>query len=296
MLAQRLATAAIGIPLIMAAVWVGGALLAGVVAVAVFVAVIEIEFARVGATSSPPTSRATETGIEGLRDRVAASKPAATIPETLRQPATLVAAGAAAALPPSALAGYDWLLAAVALAVLASTAAVIIARTPAEGIDAWHWGVATSLYFGYLAGHFVLLRELPDGREWLLLVLLTVWAADTGAYAVGRAVGRHKLAPAISPGKTVEGAAGSSVTGFVAVALLNEAFALDLAIEHVVALGLLLPAAALVGDLAESALKRSLGVKDSSGLVPGHGGVADRLDSLLFAAPVAYWYATAFVS
>jgi len=160
-------------------------------------------------------------------------------------------------------------------------------------VQAWLWTVAPALYFGYLAGHFVLLRELPDGRAWLFLTILTVWVADTGAYFLGRAVGRHKLAPAVSPGKTVEGAVGQVISGFVAVLVLNEALGLglEIGIGHAIALGLLLPVVALLGDLAESALKRALGVKDSSGLVPGHGGVADRLDSLLFAAPVVFWYA-----
>jgi phosphatidate cytidylyltransferase len=146
------------------------------------------------------------------------------------------------------------------------------------------------VYVGWLAAHFVLLRESPDGRDWVLLTLLTVWIGDTGAYFVGRPLGRHKLAPHVSPGKTWEGAAGGQVSGFLAVLGLTALFNLDIGVEHVIVLGLLVPAAALVGDLAESAIKRGLGVKDSSGLVPGHGGVLDRLDSLLFAAPAVYWY------
>jgi phosphatidate cytidylyltransferase len=124
----------------------------------------------------------------------------------------------------------------------------------------------------------------------VLLAVLTVWITDTGAYFVGKPLGRHKLAPHISPGKTWEGAAGGQLAGLIAVIGLTEAFGLDVDIVHVVALGLIVPTVAQIGDLAESALKRGLGVKDSSGLVPGHGGVLDRLDSLLFAAPTVYWY------
>jgi phosphatidate cytidylyltransferase len=107
---------------------------------------------------------------------------------------------------------------------------------------------------------------------------------------VGRLIGRHKLAPAISPGKTIEGTLGSLVTGFIAVFVLNEALDLGFALEDRIALGLILPPVIGLGDLAESALKRALGIKDSSGLVPGHGGIADRIDSLLFAAPAVYYY------
>ena len=257
MLTTRLATAAVAIPLIAGVIWVGGELLAALVALAVAIATLEICAAR-GANLLAPTS--------------------------------LLAAATAALLPLAALAGADELLGAVALAVLLPTAVLALTHDPEDGVKAWLWTVAPALYFGYLAGHFVLLRELPDGRAWLFLTILTVWVADTGAYFLGRAVGRHKLAPAVSPGKTVEGAVGQVISGFVAVLVLNEALGLDIDIGHAIALGLQVPVVALLGDLAESALKRALGVKDSSGLVPGHGGVADRLDSLLFAAPVVFWY------
>jgi phosphatidate cytidylyltransferase len=161
---------------------------------------------------------------------------------------------------------------------------------PPQDVQDWVWGVATSLYFGALAAYLVLLREAGNGRDLLFFTVLTVWITDTGAYGVGRLIGRHKLAPAISPGKTIEGTIGSLVAGFAAVFALNEIFDLGFALEHRVALGLILPPLIGLGDLAESALKRALSIKDSSGLVPGHGGIADRLDSLLFAAPAVYYY------
>ena len=256
MLIQRLATAALGIPLIALVVWVGDALPAAVAAAAVFVAVLEL--AAAGGSPFRPTA--------------------------------LLTAGLAALLPVAALFEGEWLLGATAAAVLVPTAALSLTREPRNGADVWRWSVTLALYFGFLASHFVLLRELDEGREWLFFVLLTVWVADTGGYFVGRTIGRHKLAPAISPGKTIEGAVGQMVAGLGAVVGLNEALALDLGPEHVIALGAIVPAVALIGDLAESALKRSLDLKDSSGLVPGHGGVADRLDSLLFAAPAVYYY------
>jgi phosphatidate cytidylyltransferase len=256
MLIPRLITAAIGIPLLVAAIWVGEELLAAVVAVAVFIAVIEVAAARRSARS-----------VYGLGSSLLASL-----------------------LPAAALAGYDWLLGAIVLAILAPSTAFTLSPDPRRAVDAWLWSITTALYVGVLASHFVLLREAPDGRDWLLFTVLTVWITDTGAYFVGRTLGRHRLAPAISPGKTIEGALGSAIAGFAAVFALDAIFGLGLDTQHRVILGLLLPAVTLFGDLAESALKRSLDIKDSGALVPGHGGVLDRLDSLLFAAPVVYWY------
>jgi phosphatidate cytidylyltransferase len=256
-LITRVATAAVGIPLVALAIWLGAGVLAAVVALAVFIATVELAAAR----------------------------------GTARTPLSLLGALLAATIPVAALAGPDGSLAAAVLAVLGlSSAFVVLTRDPAAQAQAWLWALATALYFGVLGSHFVLLRGLEEGRDWLFFVVLIVWTTDTGAYFVGRALGRHKLAPAISPGKTVEGGIGGLIAGFAAVFVLNAAFGLYLAAVHLVVLGLGVPVITQVGDLAESAIKRALGVKDSSGLVPGHGGIADRLDSLLFAAPAVYYY------
>ena len=284
MLSTRLVTAAIGIPLLAVVIWFGGAFLAAVVAAAVFIAVLEVsiiraspsfEGLRTGSAPSPITERGSERG-PSVRQ---------TLPLAVAAPPVL-----AALLPMAALGGVEWLMGGVVLLVIVVGSVFAWTRRPIEGAQDWLWGVAAGVYVGVLAAHFVLLREAPDGRDWLFTAVLTVWAADTGAYAVGRAIGRHKLAPVVSPGKTVEGGIGSYVTGFIAVFVLAEAFGLDATLLDKVALGLVLPPVILVGDLAESALKRSLNVKDSGSLVPGHGGVLDRLDSLLFALPVVYYY------
>jgi phosphatidate cytidylyltransferase len=129
---------------------------------------------------------------------------------------------------------------------------------------------------------------LPAGACWLFLVVATCWAQDTAAYAVGRTCGRHKLCPKISPGKTVEGGVGGLVAATVVAAALGGWFGLSLPWGAL--LGVTLGVAGQLGDLAKSVLKRQAGVKDSGSLLPGHGGVLDRFDSLLFAAPVAcYW-------
>ncbi len=151
------------------------------------------------------------------------------------------------------------------------------------------WWLLAVLYVGVPGGHWLLLRNLDGGELWVAVGLATTFAADTGAYAVGRLIGRHPLAPALSPGKTWEGVAGGLLAGaaaaFAAIALLDPGGGADVA--WAVAAGL--PAAAIAGDLVESAIKRRAGVKDMSRLLPGHGGLLDRMDSLLLTGPLLYW-------
>jgi phosphatidate cytidylyltransferase len=151
------------------------------------------------------------------------------------------------------------------------------------------------VYTGGLLGYALLLAALPGGpaggggSAWLLLVLLGTAACDTGAYFVGSAVGRHKLIPHISPGKTWEGLAGGALGAVLAAVAL--AGVLGTSGPQAVALGLVVCAAAVLGDLAESLIKRAAGVKDSGNIVPGHGGILDRMDSILFVLPAVYWFA-----
>jgi phosphatidate cytidylyltransferase len=119
---------------------------------------------------------------------------------------------------------------------------------------------------------------------------------DTGAYYTGRTIGRHKLAPRVSPGKTIEGAIGGFVMAVVAGLLCKLVFFPEIPAAHALALGAVLGTIGQVGDLAESLLKRGSNVKDSGTLLPGHGGMLDRVDSILFCAPVLYYYSRLFVS
>lgn len=148
------------------------------------------------------------------------------------------------------------------------------------------------LYIGLTLSYLVLVRLLPEGESFLLFLLLVTWAADTGAYYVGTLYGQRALAPRISPKKTVEGLAG----GFAGATMLAFAaqwtFVPEFSNLDTLVLAILLTIAGLWGDLVESAIKRSVGAKDSGGLLPGHGGMLDRLDSLLFAAPAFYYYVT----
>ena len=167
------------------------------------------------------------------------------------------------------------------------------AATPsalATAATGWAFTIAGPLYLGWTLAHGVLLRELPDGRDWLLLTLLTIFATDTFAYFVGRTFGSRPLAPAISPKKTVEGAIGGTLGGILAAGVLSLiVFDLPASWWQALLVGGSIAIAAQVGDLAESLLKRAAQAKSSSGLLPGHGGILDRLDSIIVGVVVAYY-------
>jgi len=150
-----------------------------------------------------------------------------------------------------------------------------------------------TLYMGLLS-YFYLLRTLPHGWIWLVFTLACTWATDTTAYFVGRALGKRRIAPILSPKKTLEGALGG-LAGSISAAWLFSLIYPFLSPVKILVLGFLLGIAAEVGDLLESAFKRQVGVKDSSSLIPGHGGVLDRFDSALFTAPLAYYYVLLFI-
>ncbi len=143
-------------------------------------------------------------------------------------------------------------------------------------------------YIGFCAAHLILLRSYAQGNYWLLVLTAITVSSDTGAYYVGRSLGKTKLYPALSPGKTRAGAVGGIVGGMlgglIAAALLFEGISLAM----VALLGLALSAIGIIGDLIESLIKRVSGVKDSGQILPGHGGLLDRCDSLLLTAPVLY--------
>jgi len=150
------------------------------------------------------------------------------------------------------------------------------------------------VYIGYLGAYFVTLRQAPQGMWWLLLALPTIWIADSGAYFVGRTMGRHPLAPRLSPKKTWEEYLAGVVTGVLGAVVLAAAWnALagpipGMSAAHAALMGLVIAVLAPLGDLAESMFKRQAGQKDSGRLFPGHGGAFDRIDSWLWAAPLAY--------
>ncbi|MDJ0723026.1 MAG: phosphatidate cytidylyltransferase [Desulfobacterales bacterium] len=144
------------------------------------------------------------------------------------------------------------------------------------------------LYIPLLLSLLILIRQVPDGFLWIFTLVLAVFAGDTLAFYTGTFLGRHKLCPSISPGKTIEGSMGGLGANILAAVIMKPFFPPDVSWTQILLFCLLSGVAAQMGDLFESQMKRVSGIKDSGGLLPGHGGMLDRIDALLFATPVAY--------
>ena len=257
----RLATAAVGIPLLALCVWLGGIPLLAITAAAAFLGIWELrvllhQFGRV---------------LWPLSALIAAA---------------FLYSGHTADMPPTL----------IALTVIAggSLGALLFTyRTGSrDGARSWTTTVGASLYPAAFLATGLALRDSTDGLAWLSYAILIAFASDTAAYAAGRLIGRHKLSPSISPGKTWEGAAGAVVG-----ARISAAFAVIVEIDGLPVINAILLGAALsilgqIGDLAESWLKRKAGAKDSGAFLPGHGGILDRLDSLLPILPAVFLYVT----
>ena len=261
-LSSRLIVAAVGLPLVLAAVWAGGWWLFGLVVVAGVLALHEF---FVMTRPLRPVSLAGYAGLAGVLSAVEVS-------------GLLVWAVGA-------------LLGTLVIAFLLKG----VGGTQGSPTVAVGTTVLGTLWIGFGLGCVLLLRDIPNyGFEIALTVLLAVFADDTAAYAFGRLVGRHKLAATISPGKTwegfVAGAAAAIGVCFIGLYQDREVF---LTMGEAVLLGLAVAAAAPLGDLFESMLKRDLGVKDSGRLLAGHGGMLDRIDAILFAFPAAYFVVVA---
>jgi phosphatidate cytidylyltransferase len=142
-------------------------------------------------------------------------------------------------------------------------------------------------YVNWLLGYAIWLRRLPHGAPWIVFLLAVTWMGETAAYIVGSRLGRRKLAPAISPGKSVEGFAGGLIAAATVAVIV--ALKMDWPVVRVGLIGLSVALAGVVGDLSKSTIKRAAGVKDSGAILPGHGGVLDRFDAVLFGVPVGYY-------
>jgi len=182
--------------------------------------------------------------------------------------------------------------------VVVLVASMAFRGEPGEMLDAVQATLFPVLFVALTLGHLMALRDLgggETGRELVFMLCLCVMIGDSAAYYVGSTVGRRRIAPVLSPKKSLEGAAAGVLASVLAALAVRTWFWPDLALMHALILGVLLAVAGIFGDLAESLFKRAAGVKDSSALLPGHGGVLDRADGLLFAAPVLYYYYRTFM-
>ncbi|GAA1898690.1 hypothetical protein GCM10009716_05670 [Streptomyces sodiiphilus] len=212
----------------------------------------------------------------------------------LRVPLVPLAAGGAATVVAGYLSGADGALIALGATILAMLVWRMTQR-PENYLRDVTAGVFVAFYVPFLATFVALMLTAGDGPQRVLTFLLLTVISDTGAYAVGWRFGKHKLAPRISPGKTREGTAGAVVSAMAAGALCMELLIDGGQWWQGLVLGLAVAVSATVGDLGESMIKRDLGIKDMGTLLPGHGGIMDRLDSILPTAPVAYLLFLAFV-
>jgi phosphatidate cytidylyltransferase len=260
--ASRILVAVVGLPLVLGMLWLGGWWLFTLLAVAAWI---------------------------GVHEFVTTARP-------LRPLAPAVYAGVLLALFGAEKGGVEWLVGGFLATFVLAFVLYIVSSTRAPTTAAIGSTVLGSAWIGLGLGFFLLLREVPDhGRLLAFTVVLAAWAAATFAYLGGRPLGRHKLAPRLSPGKSWEGLLCGAAAGvFVAFIALYDTRHSYLSVWEAVVLGLVVVAAELIGDLFESSLKRDLEVKDTGKLLGGHGGMLDRIDGLLFSAPAAYYIVLAF--
>ena len=183
--------------------------------------------------------------------------------------------------------GAEWMMSVLVFWLLIGFGRLAL-NYPRTSLAEASFNLIAVFYSVVLLSHLYLLRQLPRGIEWTFLTIFLVWATDMGAYLIGRQFGSHLLAHQVSPKKTVEGALGGLLFS-LAVALVFWHIVGGATWIMYISLAVIIGISAQIGDLFESALKRSAGVKDSGKLIPGHGGILDRFDSLIFALPLMYY-------
>ena len=272
---ERAISAAVLVPVLLIVIAIGGPVLALAVTLVTAIAAVEVFRLLHGGGYAPFLALGTAVAVTIVLD--------AAFPEVLE--------------------GSGLLLGAIGIVLVA--VASFIKADPRDGLQSWMATVFGAFYISLLSFIIRLGHAGPDvpasapldflgpERGWILMLLFTVWALDTGAFLVGRTIGRTKFIAHISPAKTVEGVAGGVVASTVVVGALL--WGLGQNPVHALLLGPLVALAAQAGDLAESVIKRAAGAKDSGTIIPGHGGVLDRVDSFIFAAPVMTLYVLTFL-
>ena len=272
---QRAISAAVLVPVLLIVIGIGGPVLALAVTLVTAVAAVEVFRLLHGGGYAPFLALGTAFAVTVVLD--------AAFPEVLE--------------------GSGLLLGAIGIVLVAVASFTKV--DPRDGLQSWMATVFGAFYISLLSFIIRLSHVGPDvppsaplglvgaERGWILMLLFTVWAFDTGAYLVGRSIGRTKFLTHISPSKTVEGVAGGVVAATIVVAAVL--WGLGQNPIHALILGPITALAAQAGDLAESIVKRTAGAKDSGTLIPGHGGMLDRVDSFIFAAPVMTLYVLAFL-
>ena len=268
-MARRIVTALVGVPVLVGAIWAGFPWLTVLVMV---VALLGLrEFYRLSIAAAPPSLLLV--GVVWTILLIVSGQLADRWYEYA--PHVLLGAGVVVALP--------WL---------------VLTRNRVGALSGWVYAVTGPVYVGFFLAHALMLRELEGGadhgRDWLLFALLVTFGTDTGAYLTGRAMGKHPMTPSVSPGKTWEGAIGGFMLAVAVALALGVLLGLSVPLWQGVLVGAAVGVAAQLGDLLESRLKRAGGVKDAGSILPGHGGLLDRLDSIVLALPVVY-YLVAYV-
>ncbi len=259
MLRYRVISSLVGIPLILFSVWTGGWLLLAVTAAIMFVGIVEFT-----------------TMIRKMQ---------------LNPPIAAMLAGTLMLLTGAYFYGEKGLIWATTLAITMILVTVVI-RFPLYSLLDGAAGLMGTLYVGLFI-YFYLLRTVSEGWIWLFFMLVATWACDTAAYFVGKKIGRRKLAPVLSPGKTVAGAVGGIAASLGAGVAFYFIYPF-LPLVHMVTMGFMLGVVAQLGDLWESVMKRTASIKDTGNIIPGHGGVLDRFDSMFFTAPFVFYYLALF--
>jgi phosphatidate cytidylyltransferase len=277
MLKKRFLTALWGIPLIVAIVWFGGLgnMWLFTACIAVWALIALLEFYRLA-----KPLKISPVYIFGILWTLAFI--------VLRHPSLTDKIPAGLPLIPTFVTG----------GIVISLFTLLARKEKFNAIPAWAWTWAGILYVGWLLGYAVALYGFEDGRSWVFYALFCTFGSDTTAFFIGRSLGKHKMSPTVSPHKTWEGSIGG-LLGAVVISLLfllphPVSLAAHLKVWQAVVLGLLVSIFGQAGDLSESLMKRNVGVKDAGNLLPGHGGILDRMDSIVFALVIVYFWVTFF--